>query len=148
MVHVTRTFAVDKPADAVIEYLRDFGNAVQWDPGTKSCVRVGSGPIAVGAVWRNVSKVLGRETELTYRLDKLESGRVTFVGTNDTATSTDDITFQEAGTGTRITYDSNIVFHGLAKLADPLMRREFERLGDETVEQMTGVLNGLPEGSE
>ena len=150
MVHVQRTFTVDRPVDLVVDYLKDFANAEAWDPGTERCERAGSvaDPVVVGTKWHNVSKVRGKETELSYRLDRLERARLTFVGTNKTATSTDDITFHEAGAGTRITYDSNIVFHGLAKLADPLMRREFERLGDETVEQMTGVLNGLPEGSE
>ncbi len=33
--------------------------------------------------------------------------------------------------------------HGLAKLADPFMHNEFEKLGDETVESMTTTLNAL-----
>jgi carbon monoxide dehydrogenase subunit G len=147
VVHVQRTFTVDPPVDLVVGYLKDFAHAEAWDPGTERCERdgVATDPVVVGTKWHNVSKVRGKETELSYRLERLEPARLTFVGTNKTATSTDDITFQESGGGTRITYDSNIVFHGLAKLADPIMRREFERLGEETVEQMTTVLNGLPE---
>ncbi len=147
MVHVQRTFTVDPPIDLVVDYLKDFAHAEAWDPGTERCERDGSAadPVVVGTKWHNVSKVRGKETELSYRLDRLEAARLTFVGTNKTATSTDDITFQQSGTGTSITYDSNIVFHGLAKLADPIMRREFERLGDETVQQMTSVLNRLPD---
>ena len=80
---------------------------------------------------------------MSYRLERLEPRRITFVGQNKTATSTDDMTFAEAAGGTEIHYDANIVFHGLAKLADPLMRREFEVLGDETVSKMTAVLNVL-----
>jgi hypothetical protein len=45
VMSVTRTFTVDKPADAVVSYLADFGNAVDWDPGTQSCVRQDTGPI-------------------------------------------------------------------------------------------------------
>ncbi len=145
MVHVQRTFTVSKPVDVVVDYLKDFANAEAWDPGTQRCTRQASsaGPVAVGTTWDNVSKVRGKETSLTYRLDRLEPKRLTFVGTNKTATSTDDIFFEPVGDATQIRYDSNIVFNGLAKLADPLMRREFERLGDETVEKMTRVLNGL-----
>jgi hypothetical protein len=44
---------------------------------------------------------------------------------------------------TQVHYDANIVFHGIAKLADPFLRGEFERLGDETVRAMTQVLNAL-----
>jgi hypothetical protein len=36
------------------------------------------------------------------------------------------------------------VFHGLAKLADPLMKKEFDRLGDELVGTMTRALEAQP----
>jgi hypothetical protein len=90
-----------------------------------------------------VSKVRGRDTTLKYRLERLEPHRLTFVGKNKTATSTDDMTFTALQGETQIQYDSNIVFNGIAKLADPFMRREFEKLGDETVRDMTRVLDGL-----
>lgn len=143
MVDVTRTFTVDKTVSVVIEYLQDFGNAERWDPGTQRCTRQDSGPIAVGATWQNVSKVLGRETTLTYRLDNLEPGRVTFVGTNTTATSTDDITVRPAARGSEITYHAHIEFHGVARLAAPIMKLEFERLGRRTQEQLTKAINAL-----
>jgi carbon monoxide dehydrogenase subunit G len=145
MVHVQRTFTVEPPVEAVIDYLKDFAHAEQWDPGTVSCTREGApGPVTVGTTWHNVSKVKGRETELTYRLDRLEAARLTFVGENKTATATDDITFRATDAGTEITYDSDIVFHGVAKVADPFLHGEFEKLGDETVEKLTAVLNALP----
>ena len=102
MVHVQRTFTVNQPVDVVVDYLKDFGHAEQWDPGTVSCTRVGNGPVGVGSSWQNVSKVRGRETQLEYRLERLEPRRITFVGKNKTATSTDDITLAEASGGTQI----------------------------------------------
>jgi carbon monoxide dehydrogenase subunit G len=144
MVHIQRTFTVEQPVEVVVDYLKDFGHAEQWDPGTVSCVRVGDDPVGVGASWNNVSKVRGRETRLRYRLERWEPRRLTFVGQNKTATSTDDMTFAAATDAcTQVRYDANIVFHGLAKLADPFLRGEFERLGDETVRAMTQVLNAL-----
>ncbi len=144
MVHTQRTFTVATPLPAVVDYLTDFGHAEAWDPGTVRCTRVGSGPIQVGATWHNVSKIRGKETELNYELSRLEPERLTFVGRNKTATSTDDITFAADGERTRISYDSDIVFNGVAKLADPFLRGEFRRLGDETVVKMTRVLEALP----
>ena len=145
MVHVERSFVVLPPVEEVVGYLKDFAHAEAWDPGTVHCTREGAdGPVKVGTTWHNVSKVRGKETELSYRLERLESNRLTFVGKNKTATSNDDMTFEAAtGGGTRITYKSDITFHGIFKLADPFMRKEFEGLGDQTVEKMTGVLNLL-----
>ena len=143
MVHISRTFTVDQPVDVVIDYLADFTHAEQWDPGTQTCVRLDDGPVRAGSTWRNVSKVLGRETELTYRLDRLDPGHLTFTGFNDTATSTDDITVVAAGPKSEITYDARIEFNGLAKLATPIMKIEFERLGTETVKGITETLSRL-----
>ncbi len=144
MVHVQRTFTVDKSVEQVVAYLADFANAEQWDPGTQSCTRVGGdGPVRVGATWHNVSKVLGSETELEYTLEVLEPGHLTLVGRNDTATSTDDITVTEHPDGAEIVYDATIELHGAAKLAAPVVKIEFERLGNKTVEGITAAIAAL-----
>lgn len=141
MVQVSRTFTVGHPVEVVVDYLADFSHAEAWDPGTQSCTRTdGGGPVAVGATWHNVSKVLGRETELTYRLDTLEPGHIVLVGTNDTATSTDDITVRPTDSGgSEITYTADIELHGAAKLAAPVMKIEMERLGSKTEEMIKDV---------
>ncbi|MEU1534946.1 SRPBCC family protein [Streptomyces fagopyri] len=140
MVDVSRSFTVAYPLGDVVSYLADFAHAVDWDPGTQQCRRIDDGPIAAGARWHNESQFLGRRTELTYLLDRKELKRLTFVGTNKTATSTDDLTFSDNGDGTLITYHAAIRFHGLARLADPFLRREFERLGDEITQTMPAAI--------
>jgi carbon monoxide dehydrogenase subunit G len=152
MVQVTRTFTVQQPTSVVVGYLKDFARAEAWDPGTKSCRRTDSGDIRVGSTWQNVSSFRGRETELEYTLRRLDPDHLTFVGKNKTATSTDDITFSSgdgvttisSGDGvTTITYSATIEFHGLAKLAAPFLQSTFDKLADETEQQMTDVLNRL-----
>lgn len=90
-VDVERTFTVASSPEGVVEYLRDFARAEQWDPGTVSCTRLGEGPVEVGSRWRNVSTFLGRRTELVYELTRDDPDGLRFVGRNDTATATDDI---------------------------------------------------------
>ncbi|MCF2533930.1 SRPBCC family protein [Yinghuangia soli] len=139
MVDVARTFTIPRPVDEVVDYLKDFAHAVHWDPGTLQCTRTSTGPVREGSRWRNVSVFRGRRTELVYELTRWEPRRLTFVGTNKTATSTDDLTFApcgDDGAATEVTYRAHVRFHGLARLADPFLRREFERLGDELVVTM------------
>jgi carbon monoxide dehydrogenase subunit G len=143
MVQVERTVTVRTPAERVAGYLADFGHTEEWDPGTVRCTRTDAGPVAVGAQWHNVSEFRGKETELDYRLTRLDPDRVTFVGENKTATSTDDFSLTPGPDGTTVCYRATIVFHGLAKLASPLLKREFERLGDEVVPALTGALEQL-----
>ena len=137
MITVTRVFTVDKPADVVVGYLADFGNAVDWDPGTQSCERQDSGPVQVGSTWRNVSKFLGRQTVLVYRLEALQPRHITLVGSNKTATSTDDITVRDAHpSGSEITYRARIELRGLARLGEPIVNAAMRRVADATVAQI------------
>jgi carbon monoxide dehydrogenase subunit G len=144
VINVERSFAVNQPADVVVNYLKDFANATEWDPGTKSCTQESPGPVQVGTTWHNVSVLKGKETELTYRLAELSDEHILLVGENKTATSRDDLTVKPNGAGSTITYHAQVEFHGVAKLVGTiLLKSEFDKLGDKTAEQMTRAINAL-----
>ncbi len=143
MTTTSRTFQVSPPPEIVVPYLTDFAHAEEWDPGTVSCTQITEGPVEVGTQWRNVSKIAGNETELTYTLQELDAGKIVLVGNNEKATSVDTIVVTPSGTGSEITYTAVLEMHGLAKLATPLMKIVFEKLGNETEEDMVTVLNRL-----
>jgi carbon monoxide dehydrogenase subunit G len=143
MPSVSRTFAVTPSPATVIDYLKDFGNAEQWDPGTQTCTRQDTGPVQEGSTWHNVSKIVGVEAELTYTLKTLTDDTLVFVGTNDASTSTDTITVEPHEGGSVITYHADLDMHGLAKILSPAMKLVFEKLANDTEKQLTEVLNGL-----
>jgi len=143
MITINRTFKVTAPTGAVLEYLRDFGHTEQWDPGTQQTTRNDTGPIAVGSSWHNVSKVMGITTELTYTLEGEDAEKLVFVGRNEGATSTDTITVRPDRGGSEVTYHLVLEMHGVAKLATPVMKFEFERLGTETAARLTELLGNL-----
>jgi len=145
MTTVSRTFDVRPEPAVVVDYLKDFGNAEEWDPGTESCTRVDSGPVQAGSTWRNVSRIAGVSTELTYTLQTLTDDTIVLVGANDTARSVDTITVAPGpdGGGSRVTYEAVIELKGAAKVADPIMKIVFEKIGSDTEDDMTTVLNRL-----
>jgi carbon monoxide dehydrogenase subunit G len=143
MTIVARTFAVTAAPDTVLEYLRDFGNTRVWDPATRRTTRADAGPIGVGSSWHNESRILGVTAALTYTLAAVESDKLVFLGHNEGATSVETITVRPVAGGCEITYHVDLEMHGLAKLATPVMRIEFEKLGDETAARLTDVLNRL-----
>ncbi len=142
MPTVSRTFTVDAPPREVLDYLADFGNAPEWDPGTETCTQNDIGPVVVGTSWHNVSKILGVTTYLTYTLREKATDHIVLVGENDSSTSTDTIAVMPNGTGSEVTYTAELEMHGAAKLATPAMKLVFEKLASDTQEQMTTVLNG------
>lgn len=143
-IELERSITVRRPVAEVVEYLADFAHAEEWDSGTVTCTRIGDGPVATGARWRNVSEFRGRQTTLEYELVRSEPTRLTFVGKNKTVTSTDDLTFQADGSdtgGTVVRYDVRFDFHGLAALGAYFVKGALNTLADDTMAQMKDVLD-------
>ena len=64
-MRLQKTVVVDKPLDAVFNYLSDFTSTTEWDPGTVVTVNH-HGDGGVGTTYLNTSTFLGRKTQLTY----------------------------------------------------------------------------------
>jgi hypothetical protein len=138
-----RTIETATAVDVVSAYLSDFTTTTEWDPGTVTTELVG-GDGGEGTRYRNVSKFLGRETELTYIVVEREPGtRIALVGSNKTVTAHDTMTFEPQGTGTRVTYEAEFEFQGLARFVAPLLAPALGRLADKAEDGMQSALDGL-----
>ncbi|GAA1459288.1 SRPBCC family protein [Williamsia maris] len=144
MVQVARTFTVAKDRATVVGFLRDFTNATQWDPGSQDNVQTTPGPVALGTVWHNTSKLVGVTTELDYTLVCDDADRLRFEGKNKTAVTSDDLSFADAKGGvTEITYRANVSLNGAGKIAEPIMWLVFQQIAGKTVKQITEVVEKL-----
>jgi carbon monoxide dehydrogenase subunit G len=138
---VERTFTVPRPPEEVFDYLGDFTNTNEWDPGTVETRRT-SGDGGVGTVYANTSEFLGRQVELTYEtIVHDRPTKVQFRGRNDKAIATDTMTFTAAGAGTEIHYRADFVFSTLVNLIAPIfVKPKIEKLADETVAEIKKAL--------
>jgi carbon monoxide dehydrogenase subunit G len=140
-MHVERTFTVSRSVEDVFDYLSDFENTNEWDPGTVRTQRT-SGDGGVGTVYSNTSSFVGREVELTY--ETIGFDRPTFFsarGTNKQSTATDSMTFTRDGDRTQIRYRADFEFRGVVRYLAPfVVKPKLAPLADETVEQIRAVL--------
>ena len=143
MIVVERTFTVGTTPWAVLAYLKDFGNAQEWDRAAQHTTRRDGGPLQPGATWRQARRVLGISAELTWTLIEAIGDRLVFHGRNEAATCTDTVWVRAAPGGTEVTYRVELEMHGLAKLATPVMKIELEKLGTEGVAGLSRALNQL-----
>jgi uncharacterized protein YndB with AHSA1/START domain len=143
MTTIERTVTVDRPLADVFAYLSDFTTTNEWDPGTVKTVRT-SGDGGVGTAYRNTSKFAGRETELTYVVERLVPlQELALRGENKTVVAHDTMTFRETPTGTEVNYLAEFEFKGLAKYLAPLLAPAFKKLGDEAEVGMKRALERL-----
>jgi carbon monoxide dehydrogenase subunit G len=143
MIVVERTLSVTAAPGAVLGYLTDFASHQDWDPGTERTTRTDAGPLAPGASWHQVRRVFGVTAELTYTLLEATADRLVFHGRNEGATCVDTILVRPAGDGAEVTYRVELEMHGLAKLATPVLKVEFEKLGAEGADRLAAALDAL-----
>ena len=143
MIVVERTFTVAATPAAALSYLTDFANTQEWDRAAQRTVRNDAGPLVPGATWRQVCRIFGITAELTYTLVEAAAGRLVFHGRNEGATCTDTVTVRPAAGGAEVTYRVELEMHGLAKLATPVMKIEFEKLGTESAARLSQALSRL-----
>ena len=149
-MEMERTVPVDQPVDRVFAYLSDFTSTTDWDPGTVRTERV-SGEGGVGTRYHNVSRFLGRETELDYLVVEHEpERRLALRGENATLVAHDTMTFVRgagsgttAGEGTTVTYRAEFEFKGLARYVAPLLSPAFKKLGDDAERGLREALGKL-----
>ena len=144
MPSIEREIETHTSLDRVWAFLTDFTSTKQWDPPTQSTELV-SGDGGIGSVYRNVSKILGHETEIQYTVTEVRpQSRFRLRGDTDSMTMVDTIDFEPLNDGgTKVTYSMDVNPEGAAKLAEPLMPIGLKKLGDDAAAKMRSVLDDL-----
>ena len=143
MARYTASLETPLPRAEVFAYLSDFSTTQEWDPGVVEAERLGDGPIGEGSEFRVVAEFLGRKSTLVYRVVEFVPGEVvTLRGENATVVSLDRIAVEPIGDATRITYDADLTLKGPLRLADPLLKLAFGRVGDRALEGLRTTLAG------
>ena len=143
MPSIERTVTVSTPLERVWAFLTDFTNTEQWDPPTVSTTLV-SGDGGVGTVYKNVSRILGQETEIEYTVVEIEPMSVfRLEGKASSMTMLDTMRFDQVDGQTTVAYTAEFNPEGVAKLIEPLMPLGLKRLGDDAADSMRRELEQL-----
>ena len=138
-----RTVETTASPSAVFAYLGDFTTTTEWDPGTVETTHV-SGDGGVGTTYHNVSRFMGRKTELTYVVERHEPDRLLALrGENKSVVAHDTMEIAPDGAGTRVPYTAEFDFQGLAGLVAPLLAPALKKLGDEAEHGLRRALGRL-----
>jgi carbon monoxide dehydrogenase subunit G len=135
-VRYRREIEVGTGTDATFDYLSDFGNAAEWDPGIVEARRLTPAPTAVGSRFEVIALFRGRRQRFEYVVTRFEQGtQIALRGEGDKAVSDDVITVRaDPGGGTRVAYEADLRLKGVYRVAEPLLRSTFERMGDDALD--------------
>lgn len=141
MTDVARTIVVDTPLPQVWDYLSDFTSTEEWDPPTVFTERT-SGDGGVGTTYRNVSRFLGRSTEVDYLVTEyVEQERLQLRGSATGLDLLGTLTFRRtASGGTEVGYHAEFSPRGATGLAEPFLPVALARLADTVAESLRDSL--------
>ena len=127
--------------EEAFSFLADFSNAPEWDANTKSSDLIEGDPYEVGAQYRVVTAFAGRDLTLTYETIEIDRpNRVVLRSGTALAAIEDVMEFEADGDGSIVSYEANILPHGVAKVLDPLFSLIFKRVGDHAAESLKQAL--------
>ena len=136
------------PIEAAFDYIADFANSQEWDPGVERAARLGAGPIGVGARYRLGVRIGSRVAPMDYETTVFERPhRVVLVGSGSNVSAVDEIRFEPAGSGTRIDYTADIRLGGILRFVQPFLGGAFATLARNAADGMRRTLAVRAAGS-
>ena len=65
MPKVSKSVIVQRPPAEVFDYLADFGNTAEWDPGVAKAAKTSAGDVGLGSTFDLVALFRGRPIDVT-----------------------------------------------------------------------------------
>ncbi|MEX2274472.1 MAG: SRPBCC family protein [Actinomycetota bacterium] len=127
------------------DYVADFSNAEDWDPGVVSSRQAGE-PTAprIGAAYDLVVRFRGNEQPMRYVITQLERpSRIVLKGEGTKVDAVDTIELQEYEGGTRVIYEADLHLKGVARVATPFLGSALDEMGKRALAGMRSRLAAL-----
>ena len=143
MPRLRESVTTDLPVQQTFDFIADFANSRIWDPGVAEAVRIGGGPVGVGARYRLGVRMRGRVAPMEYRITLHESpARVVLTGEGSGVSAVDDIRFAPGpdGAGTIVDYIADIRLTGWMRLLEPFAGGAFAKIGRDAATGMQQAL--------
>ncbi len=142
MVHAHKTLSSTKPPQEVFDYLADFANTAQWDPGITAARRLDDGPIGVGNRFEIDASFFGRTITMLYQTTLFEPPeRFVVRGESSSIVSVDAITVEPQGSGSLITYDAELTLRGALEAFDPALALGFNKVANKALLGLSAALS-------
>jgi len=147
MTRIDERIETDLPLAAAFDYIADFANSQEWDPGTASSHRLDDGPIGLGSRFALEVRMGGRIAPMQYRIRDFDRPhRVVLVGSGSGVDAVDDIRFERIGGSTVIDYAADIRLGGLLRFVQPVLGGTFRRIGRQAAAGMDETLDDIAHG--
>jgi uncharacterized protein YndB with AHSA1/START domain len=133
MAKVEGEIVIDRPVEAVFDYVADQSNEPQYNPQMVRAEKITAGPVGVGTKFRSAVASMGRTADMLIECTGYDRPcRLDSATTMRQADINYTLTFEPAGTGTRMRWSGQVWPKGAYRLLGPLItwqgRRQEQRI--------------------
>lgn len=134
---ITETVETDLSIQDTFDYVANFENIVEWDPGVTAARKVTPGEAGMGTEYALDLQYGGSPLSMVYRITEWERPHlVVLEGDGSRSFAVDRISLHATATTTVVEYQADIRMKGLFRLAQPFLGGLFRTIG-------TGAAQGL-----
>jgi len=145
MALLREVIEVPTPLPQAFDYVADFSNAQEWDPGVVSSRQAGEPTTPrIGAAYDLVVSFRGNQRSMRYVITELDRpSRIVLKGEGTKVDALDTIELQEHDGGTRVIYEADLRLKGVARVATPFLEGAFDEMGKRALAGMRNRLVAL-----
>ena len=122
MARIDGEIVIDRPVDAVFDYVANQSNEPQYNPQMVRAEKITTGPVGAGTKFRSAVASRGRAAEMLIEITGYNRPhRLASATTMRQAAISYTLTFEPAGSGTRMRWSGQVRPKGAFKLLGPLI---------------------------
>jgi uncharacterized membrane protein len=144
------TVIIERPVEEVFGFVLDLTNIPSTDPSVRSVQKTSEGPIEAGSTFlmRQEAPPVGKVREATLRYTAVAPNRyIDFEAMVGPISPTARLTFEQANTGTKVTFRGEPNPVGPLKVISPLISYQGQRMWDKRLAGLKSTLEA-PEGHQ
>ena len=144
MAHYATTIESPLSVEEAFARMADGRNFAAWDPGITEAKQIaGDGP-GLDAEYEFAVKLPGNDMDMVYKvIEYVEPEVVVLESKNRMLSALDKISVERRsdGDGCTVTYSADLELTGALDLADPVLEKAFQKIGDRAAEGMRAFLD-------
>lgn len=127
MSRIESRILIDRPVEEVFAYMTDLDTWLGWQSGVLEVKNGPEGPLEVGSTFTIVIKVMGRESEVNYKVTEFEKDKKVVDRSPGNLTIENTITFGRLQDGAEINRVAELTASGFARIFLPIVSRTFRK---------------------
>lgn len=140
-MQMNESVEINRPPEAVFEYLRDVSNDAAWQQMVVEAKQTSDGPLEVGSTGEHRVKFMGMTDNYGWKVHEMEPpNRAGWTFTSGPMTGQGGYVLTATGSGTTLAWTGDVQPKGMRRVLAPIMGPMFRKQARKELATLKGIL--------